>query len=132
MQDLNEGVAELPYLSLLESNIFEQCENFRDYFGYSILKELNTGNTIKKQRKSVFSGRFLYVFMQFQDIKSHEDKSEIHCDLGFSEVAEARVSVIVFELSENRLRFQRPSLQLLLICRKGKPDLCFSLFPDIA
>ncbi len=48
--------------------------------------------------------------MQFQDIKSHEYEAEIHCDLGFSEVAEACVSMIVFELSENRLRFQRPSL----------------------
>ena len=52
----------------------------------------------------------MYVFMQIQDIKSHEYKAEIHCNLGFSEVAEARVSVIVFELSENRLRLQRPSL----------------------
>ena len=58
----------------------------------------------------IFSGRFLYAFMQIQDVKSHEYEAEIHCDPSFSEVAEARVSVIVFELSENRLRLQRPSL----------------------
>ena len=39
--------------------------------------------------------------MQFQDIESHEDEAEIHCDSGFPEVAEACVPVIMFQLPEN-------------------------------
>ena len=33
--------------------------------------------------KSVLSGRFLFVFMQLQDIKNHEDEAEIHLTLAF-------------------------------------------------
>ena len=93
---------------------------------------LKIGYTIKKQQKSVFSGRFSYVSMQFQDIKGHKDEAEIHCDLGFAEVAEARVAVIVFELAEDRLRLQRPSLQLPLILREVKPGLCLALLTDVS
>lgn len=70
--------------------------------------------------------------MQFQYIKSHEDEAEIHCDLGFSEVAEARVSVIVFELCEDWFGFQRSPFQLLPVRRKIKPCLCFAFFPYVA
>ena len=70
--------------------------------------------------------------MQFQDIKGHKDEAEIHCDLGFAEVAEACEAVIVFELPEDWLRLQRPSLQLPLILRAVKPGLCLTLLPDIA
>ncbi len=69
----------------------------------------------KNMGKSVFLGRFFHAFMQFQDIEGHEFKSKIHSDLGFSEVTEACVTVIVFELPENRLRFQRPPSKTGLI-----------------
>ena len=72
---------------------------------------------MKKQQKSVFSGRFLSVSVQFQDIQSHEDEAEIHSDPGFSEVTEARVCVIVLELAEYSLRLQRPSFQFFLTGR---------------
>lgn len=82
--------------------------------------------------KSVFSGRFFHIFVQFQDIKSHEFKSEIHSDLGFSEVTEACVSVIVFQLPENRFRFQRPPFQLSLVFGKIEPFLSLPFLSDIS
>lgn len=49
--------------------------------------------------------------MQFQDIECHEYEAEIHCDPGFPEMTEARVTVIVLELPEDRFRLPRPSFQ---------------------
>lgn len=70
--------------------------------------------------------------MQLQDIKGHEYEAEIHRDLGFPEVPEARVSMIVLELPEDSLRLQRPSFQFLLIGWKVEPGLRFPFLPYIA
>lgn len=69
--------------------------------------------------------------MQFQDIECHEDEAEIHCDPGFPEMTEARVTVIVLELPEDRFRLPRPSFELFPIRGQIKPGLCLTFFPEV-